>query len=73
LILMEDYLKNLLPIAVAENLRPYFQAARERFGELNPDMPLQAWLNKVQVVHPGQPLLLPESIRIFSAPCTRPY
>lgn len=59
LILMEAYLKNLLPIAVAENLSPYFRAARERFGELNPDMPLQAWLNKVQVVHPGQPLLAP--------------
>jgi predicted DNA-binding transcriptional regulator YafY len=59
LILMEVYLKNLLPIAVAENLSPYFQAARDRFGELNPDMPLQAWLGKVQVVHPGQPLLAP--------------
>ncbi|BBA35378.1 hypothetical protein sS8_3440 [Methylocaldum marinum] len=53
-------MKNLLPIAVAENLSPYFQAAREKFGELNPEQPLQTWLDKVAVVPPGQPVLPPK-------------
>ena len=60
LVMMELYLKNLLPIAVADNLKPYFDAARQKFREFNPDLPLQAWLNKVQVVHPGQPVLAPQ-------------
>ncbi len=59
LILMETYLKNLLPIAVAKNLDPYFRHARSKFAESNPRTPLPAWLSKVRVVPPGQPLLAP--------------
>lgn len=60
LVMMERYLKNLLPIAVAENLSPYFQAAQDKFRELNPEKPLQTWLDKVSVVPAGQPLLPPK-------------
>jgi predicted DNA-binding transcriptional regulator YafY len=60
LVMMERYLKNLLPIAVADNLSPYFQAAQDKFRELNPEQPLQTWLDKVSLVPAGQPLLPPK-------------
>ena len=59
LILLESYLKNLLPVAVADNLAAQFAAARQFFSLEHPDLKLQDWLKKIQVVSPGQPLLAP--------------
>ncbi len=59
LILLESYLKNMLPVAVADNLAAQFAAARQFFSLEHPDLKLQDWLKKIQVVSPGQPLLAP--------------
>ena len=59
LILLESYLKNMLPVAVADNLATQFAAARQFFSLEHPDLKLQDWLKKIQVVSPGQPLLAP--------------
>ncbi|MEI6270104.1 MAG: WYL domain-containing protein [Methylococcaceae bacterium] len=59
LILLETYLKTLLPIAIADNLAGQFAAARQFFSVEHTDSKLQDWLKKVKVLTPGQPLLAP--------------
>lgn len=61
LIMIESYLKNVLPVAVTENLAHQFSAARDFFFKEHPDIKLQDWLNKVCVLSPGQPLLAPDT------------
>lgn len=60
LIMLESHLKNVLPVAVTDNLSAQFAAARQFFSEKHPDLKLQDWLNKVEVLPPGQPLIAPE-------------
>lgn len=60
LIMLESHLKNVLPVAVTDNLSAQFAAARHFFSEKHPDLKLQDWLNKVEVLPPGQPLMAPE-------------
>jgi predicted DNA-binding transcriptional regulator YafY len=60
LLLLENYLKNLLPVAVADNLASQFAAARQFFGHEHPELKLQDWLRRVHVLPPGQPLLAPD-------------
>ena len=59
LVLLETYLKTLLPVAIADNLAGHFAAARHAFSVEHSDSKLQSWLKKVKVLSPGQHLLAP--------------
>jgi predicted DNA-binding transcriptional regulator YafY len=59
LVLLETYLKTLLPVAIADNLAGHFTAARHAFSVEHSDSKLQSWLKKVKVLSPGQHLLAP--------------
>ena len=59
LVLLETYLKTLLPVAIADNLAGHFSAARHSLSEEHSDSKLQSWLKKVRVLSPGQHLLAP--------------
>ena len=59
LVLLETYLKTLLPVAIADNLAGHFAAARHAFSVEHSDSKLQNWLKKVKVLSPGQQLLAP--------------
>ena len=59
LVLLETYLKTLLPVAIADNLAGHFAAARHTFSVEHSDSKLQSWLKKVKVLSPGQHLLAP--------------
>ena len=59
LVLLETYLKTLLPVAIADNLAGHFSAARHSLSVEHNDSKLQSWLKKVKVLSPGQHLLAP--------------
>jgi len=59
LLLLQKYLKNLLPVAVSDNLAAQFSAAQQYFTQEHPEMRLFDWLKRVQVVSPGPSLLPP--------------
>ena len=59
LVLLETYLKTLLPVAIADNLAGHFSAARHSLSVEHSDSKLQSWLKKVRVLSPGQHLLAP--------------
>ncbi|WP_262966432.1 helix-turn-helix transcriptional regulator [Methylobacter psychrophilus] len=59
LVLLETYLKTLLPVAITDNLAGQFSAARQFFSVEHTDSKLHDWLKKVKVLTPGQPLLSP--------------
>ena len=59
LVLLETYLKTLLPVAIADNLAGHFAAARHSLSVEHSDSKLQSWLKKVKVLSPGQHLLAP--------------
>ena len=59
LVLLETYLKTLLPVAIADNLAGHFAAARHAFSVEHSDSKLQSWLKKVKVLSPGQHLMAP--------------
>ena len=59
LVLLETYLKTLLPVAIADNLAGHFAAAKHAFSVEHSDSKLQSWLKKVKVLSPGQQLLAP--------------
>jgi predicted DNA-binding transcriptional regulator YafY len=59
LVLLETYLKTLLPVAIADNLTGHFAAAKHAFSVEHSDSKLQSWLKKVKVLSPGQQLLAP--------------
>ncbi len=59
LVLLETYLKTLLPVAIADNLAGHFAAARHAFSVEHSDSKLQSWLKKVKVLSPGQHLQAP--------------
>ena len=59
LVLLEKYLKTLLPVAIADNLAGHFAAARHSFSIEHSDSKLHSWLKKVKVLSPGQQLLAP--------------
>lgn len=60
LLLLQSYLKNLLPVAVVDNLAAHFAAARHYFTQEHPQMPLLNWLNRVHVISPGPTLMPPD-------------
>ena len=59
IVLLETYLKTLLPVAIADNLASHFSAARHSLSVEHSDSKLQSWLKKVKVLSPGQHLLAP--------------
>ena len=59
MVLLETYLKTLLPVAIADNLASHFSAARHSLSVEHSDSKLQSWLKKVKVLSPGQHLLAP--------------
>jgi predicted DNA-binding transcriptional regulator YafY len=59
LVLVETYLKTLLPVAITDNLAGHFSAARHSLSVEHSDSKLQNWLKKVKVLSPGQQLLAP--------------
>ena len=59
MVLLETYLKTLLPVAIADNLAAHFSAARHSLSVEHSDSKLQSWLKKVKVLSPGQHLLAP--------------
>jgi predicted DNA-binding transcriptional regulator YafY len=59
MVLLETYLKTLLPVAIADNLASHFAAARHSLSVEHSDSKLQSWLKKVKVLSPGQHLLAP--------------
>jgi predicted DNA-binding transcriptional regulator YafY len=59
MVLLETYLKTLLPVAIADNLGSHFSAARHSLSVEHSDSKLQSWLKKVKVLSPGQHLLAP--------------
>jgi predicted DNA-binding transcriptional regulator YafY len=58
--LMEQYLKGLLPLSVVDQLRPHFDAASHVLEEERTISKTSAWLKKIAVVQPTQPLLPPK-------------
>ena len=59
MVLLETYLKTLLPVAISDNLAGHFSAARHSLSVEHSDSKLQSWLKKVKVLSPGQHLLAP--------------
>lgn len=57
--LIEQFLKPLLPAQVAERLQPYFRNARHVLDSVSGPGPAK-WSEKVRVVPPGQPLIVPK-------------
>jgi predicted DNA-binding transcriptional regulator YafY len=60
LAMAEQHLKNILPVSIMEHLQPHFRAAHHRLeGEPQPQHG-RAWMDKVRIVPPNQPLLPPK-------------
>lgn len=60
LMLVEQYLKQLLPASTLDVLAPYFKAARLHLAALPKARHMLAWPDKVRAVAPAQPLLPPK-------------
>ena len=58
--LLEQYLKGLLPLSVVDHLRPHFDAASHVLEGERKANKTSAWLKKIAVVQPTQPLLPPK-------------
>ena len=58
--LLEQYLKGLLPLSVVEHLIPHFDAASQVLEDERTANKTSAWLKKIAVVQPTQPLLPPK-------------
>jgi predicted DNA-binding transcriptional regulator YafY len=68
--LVEQFLKPLLPAQVAERLQPYFRNARQVLDSVSGPGHAK-WAEKVRVVPPGQPLLVPKmAAGVFEAVST---
>lgn len=66
--LLEQYLKGLLPLSVVDHLRPHFDAASQVLEAERTANKTSAWLKKIAVVQPTQPLLPPkQSVKIQRA------
>lgn len=57
--MVETYLGPLMPSSVLDQLAPYFRMAEQRLDTLVGHSSLSAWLKKVKVIEPTQPLLAP--------------
>lgn len=61
LAMVEQYLAQMLPVSVTEQLKPHFKAAHQRLDH-DENLPKQgrSWLDKVRTVPPNQPLIPPQ-------------
>lgn len=59
LAMVEQHLNTLLPSSTLQQLRPYFDAARQHLGKAPMSEHSRSWLHKVRTVPPSQPLLPP--------------
>ena len=57
--MLRTYLGSLMPSSVQDHLAPYFKMAEQRLDTLVGHSSLSAWLKKVKVIEPTQPLLAP--------------
>ena len=60
LAMVEQHLRALLPTPMADQMRPYFIAARKRLDAEPKPHRGRSWLDKVRIVPPTQPLLPPK-------------
>ena len=58
--LAEAHLSGLIPANLLRNIEPYFSHADQILQNPLLYQPYAKWLNKVEVIHPWQPLLAPE-------------
>jgi predicted DNA-binding transcriptional regulator YafY len=56
----EQHLNLLLPVSMLRQLKPYFDAARQRLNEEPQPHRGRSWLDKVRTVPPSQPLIPPK-------------
>lgn len=56
----EQHLNQLLPVSMLKQLKPYFEAARQRLNEEPQPHRGRSWLDKVRTVPPTQPLIPPK-------------
>jgi len=56
----EQHLNQLLPVSMLKQLKPYFDAARQRLKEEPQPHRGRSWLDKVRTVPPTQPLIPPK-------------
>lgn len=59
LAMVEQHLNTLLPSSTLQQLKPYFDAARQHLTSIPQSERARSWLNKVRAVPPTQPLLPP--------------
>lgn len=57
--MLRTYLASLMPSSVQDHLAPYFKMAEQRLDTLVGHSSMGAWLKKVKVIEPTQPLLAP--------------
>lgn len=58
--LIEQHVPALLPAPVVAQLRPHFRAARRRLEDAGGTAQVKAWLGKIRIVPPTQPLRAPK-------------
>ena len=59
LCLLQKFLMPLLPQTTFEVLEPFFDEASHKLEQLKDENVLSGWLDKIAIVHPNQPLLMP--------------
>lgn len=59
LLLARDHLRTLLPVSALDQLQGYFGLAEQTLSALQGHVGIAAWLDKVRVISPTQPLLPP--------------
>lgn len=57
--LLQKFLIPLLPQTTFEVLEPFFDEASHKLDDLKDQNVLSSWLDKIAIVHPNQPLLMP--------------
>ena len=57
--MVQTYMGSLMPSSVLDQLAPYFKMAEQRLDSLVGHSSMSAWLKKVKVIEPTQPLLAP--------------
>lgn len=59
LLMAREYLRSVMPSSVQNQLAPYFRQAEQKLDALAEHSSLASWLDKVRIIPPTQPLLVP--------------
>ena len=62
MVMVEQYLTNLLPTTTLDVLKPYFKSAHEHLTATLKKNNIKSWVSKVRTVQPNQTLLAPKII-----------